>query len=549
MDRGVPHNEQGGLLQAPPSSDRPAWQLSPASERPSGLFERVKRFGRGEAGSKRLCGLRPVVFLVAAALLAVAVGLVAATAATAGHSSTPATTAATTDATAFGAALPPSSAPGPAVVTFTARLPGETLQSFDKGRQATYKALVTLVTQNALSAAPSGTPPDITLLVITQATAQGSPAGSPSPGLDVRTRVAFGTAPGSLQRAQLLRGALASGQLTVGPQTITFTAFVPGQESSNFDQDFYCLNLRSAAGCELSWMVPGVHQSSIEASISAIRDVPDPAGRRRLFAAGGQRGRTLQDASPLGVEVDTVLVLNPEALGNTRFFDKIARELVRTLDDGPDNPLTLAYPNTTLSSMLLSGQAVAAYESPSPPPPSPSPPPPSPSPPPPPAPSPPPPSPPPPLPPPSPMGPAPVILRMSNIGATSAAVVVQVQPSAPGKPVPSMVRLTCTSLKGQVQRSQPIRQLALATMGGPKRGAIFHLDGLQPGTHYDCAAIAVVWGGQESKPAHAQLTTAKAPPPKGQGQRLPAGGTPGGQAAAGQQPAQGASGHALIPYR
>lgn len=74
MDRLLANNEQSSLLQAPPRSDRPG-QPTPVSGRSEGLVERVKRFGRGEAGSRRLCGLRPVVFLAAAAILVIAVAL------------------------------------------------------------------------------------------------------------------------------------------------------------------------------------------------------------------------------------------------------------------------------------------------------------------------------------------------------------------------------------------------------------------------------------------------------------------------------------------
>lgn len=61
--------------------------------------------------------------------------------------------------TALGQALPPAPASGPATVTFTARLPGETLKSFSDDRKATYRALVALVAQKALSAAPDAPVP------------------------------------------------------------------------------------------------------------------------------------------------------------------------------------------------------------------------------------------------------------------------------------------------------------------------------------------------------------------------------------------------------
>lgn len=125
---------------------------------------------------------------------------------------------------------------------------------------------------------------------------------------------------------------------------------------------------------------------------------------------------------------------------------------------------------------------------------------------------------------------------MTDIAATTATVVVRVAPTPAGQVAPSMVRLTCQPPQGQaVQRSQPIRQLSL-TLGGPAQGAAFRLDGLQPGTSYDCAALAVIWGGHVSKPAHARLVTAAAAPAKGQ--HLP-GGTGGaaGQAASAAQAA------------
>ncbi|KAL4431377.1 hypothetical protein ABPG75_006633 [Micractinium tetrahymenae] len=698
---------------------RPPWQLATPVQRSEGFSARVRRFSRGEAGARRLCGLRPVVFLAAAAVLVVAVALGAATAAKAGNNSATATGAATTDATAFSQAqaLPAAPASGPAAVAFTARLPGETLQSFDKDRQPTYHALVTLVAQRALRAAPDAPVPlpDIAIVRIAEAPPQASPSGSSRPALDVRTSATFGTGPNSRQHAELFRAALAAGELTwwaysfsgatasdiqltggqaqvaaaaavadlspspspdaasppppaapAGQQQLAFTVALPDQTLDGFNRSSYVAHIVSEAGYQLSQMVPGVHQGTISAAITDIREIPDPSARRRALlaptpaqlgsaqgaaAAARQRGRALHGAAAAGLEVDTVLTLSAAVLGGRANAPRIARELARVLMDGPDGPLSLVYPGATVGFVDLNGQAVAAQEDPSPPPPPepPSPPPPAPSPPPPtpspppPAPSPPPPqpsppptppfpppqrtpsqglypppappkpparrppprqpppsprppprrpspppsppkhrpppptpgrrppspSPPPPKhrppapsprppkrqpPPPSPRppkprpppprrpppkrqppprppaGPAPLFLRLSDVGATSATVVVQVLPPSGGQPAPAMVRLTCLSAQGQtVQRSRPIRKLSL-TLRGPGQGAIFHLDGLQPDMRYDCAAVAVIWGGQESKPAHAQLTTAKPAPPKGQ--HLPTGATPGSQAAA-----------------
>lgn len=75
MERPLARSEQSSLLVAPPCSDRLPWQLSAQSVRSEGLLERVIRFSRGGPGARRLCGLRPVVFLVAAALLVVALAL------------------------------------------------------------------------------------------------------------------------------------------------------------------------------------------------------------------------------------------------------------------------------------------------------------------------------------------------------------------------------------------------------------------------------------------------------------------------------------------
>lgn len=139
-------------------------------------------------------------------------------------------------------------------------------------------------------------PAEIVILLKTQAPAQGSAP----PALDVRTRAAFGTAPGARQRAELFRAALASGELTwwaysfpgatasaievtggqeaasaaavadaspspspspppapAGQHTLAFTASLPVQDPGNFSTDYYVKTVVSETGYQLTQMVQG----------------------------------------------------------------------------------------------------------------------------------------------------------------------------------------------------------------------------------------------------------------------------------------------------